>query len=92
VSERDDVERWVAAVESELGPVDLLVNNAGVGGEDGPAWETEPEAWWRTFEINVRGPFLMCRAVLPGMIERGHGRIVNVASGAAYLPLGAGDG
>jgi 3-oxoacyl-[acyl-carrier protein] reductase len=90
VSERDDAERWVAAVDSELGPVDLLVNNAGVGGEDGPAWETEPEEWWRTFEINVRGPFLTCRAVLPGMIERGRGRIVNVASGAAYLPLGGG--
>jgi NAD(P)-dependent dehydrogenase (short-subunit alcohol dehydrogenase family) len=90
VSEGDDVDRWVREVESKLGPIDLLVNNAGIGGEDRPAWEAEPEEWWRTFEINVRGPFLTCRAVLPGMIDRGRGRVVNVASGAASLPVGGG--
>ena len=46
----------------------------------------EPDEWWRTFEVNVLGVFLCCRAVAPGMIERGGGRIVNVASGSAYLP------
>ena len=43
--------------------------------------------WWRVFEVNVRGPMSCCHAVLPGMVERGQGRIVNVGSGGSYLPL-----
>lgn len=88
VSRREDVEAWVEATERELGPIDLLVNNAGISGPGGPLWETEPEAWWQVFEINVFGLYLCCRAVLPGMIERGRGRIVNLGSGAGYLPGG----
>jgi NAD(P)-dependent dehydrogenase (short-subunit alcohol dehydrogenase family) len=69
-----------------VGPVELLVNNAGIGGP-APAFEDEtPEAWWHVFEVNVRGVELCCRAVLPGMLERGGGRIVNISSGAGYLP------
>jgi NAD(P)-dependent dehydrogenase (short-subunit alcohol dehydrogenase family) len=60
----------------------LLVNNAGLAGPIGPSWAAEPEAWWRCLEVNLRGPLLGCRAVLPAMIARGRGRIVNVASGA----------
>jgi 3-oxoacyl-[acyl-carrier protein] reductase len=82
VSRRHDVERWFSAV----GAVDLLVNNAGIEGPPEPFSEHEPEEWWRTFEVNVLGVSLCCRAALPGMVERGRGRIVNVASGAAYLP------
>jgi NAD(P)-dependent dehydrogenase (short-subunit alcohol dehydrogenase family) len=51
-----------------------------------PFEEEEPDAWWHVFEVNLRGVFLCCRAAVPGMLERGGGRIVNVASGAAYLP------
>ena len=80
VSSRDDVERWV----DEAGPLDLLVCNAGISGP-GDVF-AEPDDWWRTFEVNVLGVYLCCRAVAPGMVERGGGRIVNVASGAAYLP------
>jgi 3-oxoacyl-[acyl-carrier protein] reductase len=87
VSSPGDAEALVDEVERELGPIDLLVNNAGIAGwEVEPAWEAQPEDWWRVFEINVLGPFLLSRAVIPRMIERGHGRIVNTGSGAGYLP------
>ena len=88
VSNQDEVETMVATVERELGPIDLLVNNAGVGLASGLPWEEDPKAWWHVFEINVLGAYLCTRAVLPGMIERGRGRIVNTGSGASYLPMG----
>jgi NAD(P)-dependent dehydrogenase (short-subunit alcohol dehydrogenase family) len=80
------VERAVAETERELGPVDLLCANAGIGGPDGKPWEVDPADWWRTFEVNVLGVYLCARAVLPGMLERGRGRIVVTGSGAGYLP------
>ena len=86
VSDRDSVERMVEQTEKELGPLDLLVSNAGISIEEGDAWRLDPDEWWRVFEVNVLGVYLCCRAVIPGMLERGGGRIVNVASGAAYLP------
>jgi 3-oxoacyl-[acyl-carrier protein] reductase len=86
VSRRDDVDAIVAEVERELGPIDLLVNNAGIAGWEGTAWEAPAESWWHVFEVNVLGAYLCCRAVVPGMIDRGRGRIVNTGSGAAYLP------
>ena len=87
VTDREGVERMVAETERELGPIDVLVANAGVGvREDDGAWTVEPEGWWRVFEVNVLGVYLSCRAVIPGMIERGRGRIVITGSGASYLP------
>ena len=87
VSSPGDAEAMVAEVERELGPIDLLVNNAGIAGwEVEPAWEAAPSDWWRVFEINVLGAYLVSRAVIPGMIERGRGRIVNTGSGSGYLP------
>jgi 3-oxoacyl-[acyl-carrier protein] reductase len=86
VSERDAVQAMVEKVESELGPIDLLVANAGIAGWETTAWDVEPDEWWRTFEVNVLGVYLCCRAVIPGMIERERGRIVITGSGAAYLP------
>ncbi|HEX7254793.1 MAG TPA: SDR family oxidoreductase [Gaiellaceae bacterium] len=86
VSREEDVERMVAEVERELGPIDLLVNNAGIAHWGGEAWKDDPEDWWRVLEVNLLGPFLVSRAVIPGMIERGRGRIVNTGSGAGYLP------
>ncbi|HZB23179.1 MAG TPA: SDR family oxidoreductase [Gaiellaceae bacterium] len=86
VSKRADVERMVEDTERELGPIELLFANAGVGLNEQEAWEMEPEEWWRTHEVNVLGVYLCCRAVIPGMLERGAGRIVITGSGAAYLP------
>jgi NAD(P)-dependent dehydrogenase (short-subunit alcohol dehydrogenase family) len=82
VSQEDDVARWF----EQVNPVDLLVNNAGVQGPTVTFDHEEPASWWQVFEINVRGVFLCCRAVVPRMLARGGGRIVNVTSGAAYLP------
>ncbi len=86
VSRRADVEAWVERVEAELGPIALLVANAGTGNPEEATWEAPVEAWWRVFEVNVLGVHLSCRAVVPRMLERGTGRIVITASGAAYLP------
>lgn len=86
VTEVVDVTSAVEEVERHLGPIDLLVNNAGAGTASGPLWEGDPEAWWRDVTVNLRGPFLCARAVLPGMIARGRGRIVNVASRAGVGP------
>jgi NAD(P)-dependent dehydrogenase (short-subunit alcohol dehydrogenase family) len=82
VTRQEDVERWFA----ELGRVDLLVANAGTGNRGGPPWELDPAEWWRTFEVNMLGVHLCCSAAIPGMLERGAGRIVIVGSGSAYLP------
>jgi NAD(P)-dependent dehydrogenase (short-subunit alcohol dehydrogenase family) len=86
VSDRDSVERMVGEAEEKLGALDLLVSNAGISIEEGSAWELDPDQWWRVFQVNVLGVYLCSRAVIPGMLERSRGRIVNVASGAAYLP------
>ena len=85
-SHRDDVEEWVRRTQAALGPVDLLVANAGVGLWEEHGWELEPDDWWRVLEVNVLGPYLACRAVVPSMLERGAGRIVLTGSGASYLP------
>jgi NAD(P)-dependent dehydrogenase (short-subunit alcohol dehydrogenase family) len=70
------------ALRRQLGPVDLLVNNAGVSGPFGEAWRVDEGDWWRAVEINLRGAFLCSRAVLPAMTRRGAGRIVNITSQA----------
>jgi NAD(P)-dependent dehydrogenase (short-subunit alcohol dehydrogenase family) len=70
----------VAETEWQLGPVDLLLNNAGMGDTAGPLWEADPAEWWQALAVNVRGPFLCAHAVLPGMVARRRGRILNVAS------------
>src|SRR5262249_50914762 len=86
VSKRDSVDTLVRPGEPTLGPFDILCANAGVASRDERAWESDPDEWWRTFEVNVLGAFLCCRAVVPGMLARGRGRIVITGSGAAYLP------
>jgi NAD(P)-dependent dehydrogenase (short-subunit alcohol dehydrogenase family) len=81
----DAVRDAMAAIEQELGPVDVLVNNAGAVQPFGPVWETSAEEWWRSMEVNMLGPLLCSRAVLPRMVARGRGRIINIASGAGTV-------
>ncbi|WP_336071213.1 SDR family NAD(P)-dependent oxidoreductase [Nitratireductor rhodophyticola] len=64
----------------EAGAIDILVNNAGITGGNGKTWELAPDVWRRTVEVNLVAPYLTCRALVPDMIERGYGRIVNIAS------------
>ncbi len=71
------------ALRDEIGPVDVLVNNAGVGGPVGRAWEVDGDDWWRTCEINLRGVFVCAQLALGQMVARGRGRIINVTSAAA---------
>ena len=87
VAESGAAAHAVNTAESRLGPLDILVNNAGVMGPVGYDWNVDPEDWWRTFEVNMRGPFLCARAVLPGMLARRRGRLINISSGAAFNRL-----
>ena len=68
------------ATIAAYGRIDILVNNAGITGGNGRAWELAPEVWRRVLDVNLTGSFLTCRAIVPHMLERGYGRIVNVAS------------
>ena len=79
VTSAESAERTVATVQEQLGIVDVLVNSAGIY-RIGDYRAVDPDAWRQLLEINLTGTYLMCRAVLPGMIERGRGSIVNLAS------------
>ena len=74
----------VKTVTSELGPIDVLVNNAGIA-EAAPLTRTEPELWDRHLRVNVTGPYLLAREVVPGMVEHRWGRVINVASLAGLV-------
>ncbi len=68
------------ATLAEYGAVDILVNNAGITGGNAPTWELPADAWRRVVDVNLVGPFLVCSALIPGMVARGYGRVVNIAS------------
>ena len=75
-----DIEAATAQAIVAHGSIDILVNNAGITGGNAPTWELSPEVWQRVIDVNLVGPFLTCRAVVPQMIKQGYGRIVNIAS------------
>ena len=85
VTHRAEVAEAVAAVGRRFGPVTFLVNNAGFPGPHAPIAETDPDDWWAAQRIHLYAPLLFVSAVVPGMIARGGGRIVNVASRAAIM-------
>jgi 2-dehydro-3-deoxy-L-rhamnonate dehydrogenase (NAD+) len=70
----------VEAAIAEIGAVDILINSAGIVGPNKPLWQITLPEWQKTFDVNVTGLFAVTRAVVPGMIERGWGRIVSMAS------------
>lgn len=80
VSIPQHVNALCAQVEARLGPVEVLINNAGVSGQYTTTYTSDPEEWWRVVEINMRGPFLFCHRLVPGMVSRGHGYVVNINS------------
>jgi NAD(P)-dependent dehydrogenase (short-subunit alcohol dehydrogenase family) len=80
VTDADALDRALGAAERALGPLDLLVNNAGHAIDPGPVWEADPEDWWQVFDVNVRGAFLGMRAALARMVPRRRGRVINVSS------------
>jgi NAD(P)-dependent dehydrogenase (short-subunit alcohol dehydrogenase family) len=85
VTDPASVDHAVAMTEEVLGPIDLLVSNAGVPGPFGPIWQVDPGDWWRAQAVHIRAPMLFMQAVLPGMIERDRGRMVSVSAKAARI-------
>jgi len=83
----EDIEAAVATTRRALGPVDILVNNAGIAGPTANCEDVKPEDWDGTFAVNVRAPFLCCRAVLAEMKQRRKGRIINIGSMSGKRPL-----
>ncbi|MFI9362209.1 SDR family NAD(P)-dependent oxidoreductase [Kitasatospora sp. NPDC053057] len=89
VCRHGSVREAVRLVERDLGPINLLVNNAGmVDRAEVPLWETDPNQWWQVIETNLRGPYNLLRCVLPGMVARRSGRVINLNTGFALRPDG----
>ena len=80
VTQADSVQTAAQATLREFGGVDILVNNAGIAGASKPTWELTPAEWQQVLQIDLFGVYLCCHALVPGMRERGYGRIVNIAS------------
>ena len=83
VTDQSAVKQVISDVEHLVDPIDLLINNAGIGEPLGPIWEVDADAWWQCLNVNLRGVFLCTQAVLPHMIGRHRGRIINMASAAS---------
>jgi NAD(P)-dependent dehydrogenase (short-subunit alcohol dehydrogenase family) len=86
VSQAAEVAEFVEAASDAIGPIGVLVNNAGVLGPKGPSEEVDFEEWKRAFEINVFGPMLLCRALVPRFKAQKQGRIINLSGGGATAP------
>ncbi|MCH8892447.1 MAG: SDR family NAD(P)-dependent oxidoreductase, partial [Chloroflexi bacterium] len=84
VTDKIGMGKVVASLEERFGPVDILVNNAGMITPLGNDWELDADEWWQTLTINVNGPYICIRAVMPSMMARRRGRIINITSIGAH--------
>jgi 3-oxoacyl-[acyl-carrier protein] reductase len=80
VADAGAVDRARAETDERFGPVDILINNAGIAGPTAPLWECAPDVWHECINVDLNGVFHCCHALVPGMLERDYGRVVNVAS------------
>jgi 3-oxoacyl-[acyl-carrier protein] reductase len=80
VTDTATVEQARDATLAAFGKIDILINNAGIAGINKPVWETDLEAWRKVLRINLDGPFICCKAIVPAMLKQNYGRIVNIAS------------
>jgi len=80
VTDTAAVERTRDDTIKAFGKIDILVNNAGIAGVNKTVWETDLEEWRKVLRINLDGPFICCKAIVPAMLKSGYGRIVNIAS------------
>ena len=80
VSDLAAVEKARDATLKALGKIDILVNNAGIAGINKTVWETDLDEWRKVMRINLDGPFICCKAIVPSMVKQNYGRIVNIAS------------
>ena len=87
LSNPESISEMVEGVRTTLGSIHLLVNNAAEPGQGRRVWEVDPESWWHTQMVNVRGPFLCSRAVIPEMIVNNSGRIINITSGVVSMAI-----
>jgi NAD(P)-dependent dehydrogenase (short-subunit alcohol dehydrogenase family) len=87
VTDAQATQSAIRAIEQSLGPIDVLVNNAGTPKPLAPFAESDVTEWWRGMEVNLLGPIICTRYVLPGMISRRRGRIINVSSGAGAMAM-----
>jgi dehydrogenase/reductase SDR family protein 4 len=86
VGKASDIQSLVNRVNTTWGGIDILVNNAGTNPAMGPLTTLEEPAWDKTFEVNLKGPYLLAKAVAPGMTQRGWGRIINMSSVGGINP------
>jgi 3-oxoacyl-[acyl-carrier protein] reductase len=80
LTDEASVQAATDATAAAHGGIDILVNNAGITGGNGKTWELQPDVWRRVIEVNLVGPYLTSRAIVPVMLGKGYGRIVNIAS------------
>ncbi|KAG8169907.1 hypothetical protein KVR01_000652 [Diaporthe batatas] len=85
VSHDASVAAAAAAITAEFGRLDIVINNAGVLGTFGKVGDTDPDQWWRVFQVNLLGPYLVSRAMIPLLREAEHSYLIHVSSGGAHL-------
>jgi len=80
LAEPAEIDDLASAVEADMEAVDVLVNNAGIGAGGRPVWEFDADEWWRVHEVNLRAPMRLCRRLMPRMVERDAGYVINLGS------------